>query len=194
MERAAGWVVAVLAVLAVAGCAQRSEVADCADFVMSPSQYTAQFWGRPGAEADDEFQFVCRAAVYGRAQLIYARMAQQRSTNPAVTRFAAETAAFQARLNQHLLQVAIQEEGITPPPGISPADIATRDRLAQLSDGSFDQAYLQTTLADGRAAVGLFRQGSALPQPFIGTFARRNLPQLEQRVSAAENLLRNSGS
>jgi putative membrane protein len=194
MERAAGWIVAVLAALAGASCAPRtSETVDCADVVLSPSQYSMQWWGRPGIVSNDEVQFVCRAAVYGRAQLLNAQLAEQRSSNPAVRQFAAATATAQGEFDRQLRLIAAQQDGIMLPSGLTTAGIETRDRLAPLSNDSFDRAYLQAALQDGRTAVALFRSGSGLPQPAMAGFAQRTLPQLEQRVSAAENLLRESG-
>jgi putative membrane protein len=183
------------AALVGAACARDgTEVVDCADFVMSPSQYTGQARGRFGATDNAELNFVCRAAAYGRAQMIYAEMAQRQAAAPQVRRFAAETLAAQRLLSRRLDQVAIEQEGITPPPGLEPAQIALRDRLAQLSGASFDQAYLQHVVEDGRAALALFHEGSVLPEPFISQFAGHSVPALEQRVSEAQSLLHEPGA
>jgi predicted outer membrane protein len=183
--------VAALAALAVGSCAHKdSEVVHCADFVMSPTQYTAQIRGRFDAMSNEELGFVCRAAAYGRAQMIYAGMAERRATAVPVRRLAGQTLEVQRALNQQLEQVAIAHEGLTPPPGLEPAQIAGREALARLSDGGFDRAYLRRVVEDGRAAIALFRAGSVLPQPPMSAFAGAALPALEQRVRAAEGLLR----
>ncbi len=195
MWRVMGWGVASLAVLSMASCAQsRSEAYDCKDFVMSPSQYREQFAGRPGQETQQELDFICRAAVYGDAQATDARMAQERAADPAVKAFAAQIAETQSRMNQRLDRVAIQQEGVTPPRGLDASALAARDRLASLSGNAFDRAYLQKTAQDGTAAAALFRQGSALTEPFLASFAAEALPALEQRVAQAQSLLRQPGS
>ncbi len=177
-------------VLGAASCAHNtSEVADCANFVMSPSQYVGQIRGRLGAMENEELAFVCRAAAYGRAQIIFARMAEQRSANPTLKRFAGKTVDSQRKLSRRLNQIAIQHEGITPPPGLVPRDIEARDRLAQLSGDDFDRGYLHDTVREGRAAIALFRAGGTLPEPLISQFASRALPVLERRVSEAQSLL-----
>lgn len=195
LRRVAGWVSAALAILGAASCIDsRSGVANCADFVMSPSQYTAQIRGRLGAMENEELNFVCRAAIYDRAQIIYARMAGQRSSNPAVKQFAGKTFDAQRTLSRRLNQVAIEHEGITPPPGLDPAVLAALDRLGQLSGDGFDRTYLQYTVEQGQAAIALFREGCTLPEPFISQFAGRALPVLEQRVGEAQRLLQETGS
>lgn len=192
--RVTGWVSAALAILASA-CAHRdTEIADCADFVMSPSQYVAQIRGRIGAMEDEELTFICRAAAYGRAQIIYARMAELRSADPAVKRFAGKTGDAQEKLSRRLSQIAIQHEGITPPPGLELTELAARDRLAQLSGEDFDRLYLQFAMEQGHAAIALFRAGGALPEPLVSQFASGALPVLEQRVREAQSLLRETGS
>jgi putative membrane protein len=185
---------AALTALAVGSCAdQHAEVANCADFVMSPSQYTAQIRGRIGAEDNDELAFICHAATYGRAQILYARLAEERAADPAVRGFAARTLESQTRLSRRLNHVAVQHEGLTPPPGLEPAQLAARDRLAQLSGDGFDRAYLQVSAEEGSAAVALFREGCTLVAPFVSQFAGAALPELERRTSAAQSLLRQGG-
>lgn len=198
MRRLPRRLLAALIVLGAASCAHNTsevaeEVADCANFVMSPSQYVGQIRGRLGAMENEELDFVCRAAAYGRAQIIYARMAERRSANPTVKQFAGKTIDSQRKLSRRLDQVAIQHEGITPPPGLDPRDIEARDRLAQLSGDDFDHSYLRDIVREGRAAIALFRAGGALPEPLIGRFASRALPVLEQRVSEAQSLLQETG-
>lgn len=191
VRRVTGWVSAALAILGASSCAHHdAELANCADFVMSPSQYVGQIRGRLGAMENEELNFVCRATVYGRAQIIYAKMAEQRSADPIVKQFAGRTGDAQRKLSRRLNQIAIQHEGITPPPGLDPSVLAARDQLAQLSGDDFDRSYLQYTVQQGRAAIALFREGGALPQPLVSHYARRALPLLEQRVREAQSLLR----
>jgi predicted outer membrane protein len=192
--RVTGWVAAALAILLSSCAHDDAETANCADFVMSPSQYTAQIRGRIGAMEEGELTFVCRAAAYGRAQLIYARMAELRSADPVVKQFAGRTGDAQQTLSRRLDQVAIQHEGITPPPGLEPAELAARDRLAQLSGEDFDRVYLHFAVEQGEAAIALFREGGGLPEPLVSQFASGALPVLEQRVRDARSLLRGSGS
>jgi putative membrane protein len=195
MRRVVGWLLATLALSGVSACAgsNRSAVVDCQDFVQSPSQYDMQFQGPAGQESQREFNFICRAAVYGRAQLTYARMAQERSANPAVKDFAATVVSTQSETSQRLSQIAIQQEGVTAPRGLDAAHLAVRDQLAQLSGNAFDRAYLQNAVEDGRAAIDLFRKESSTMEPVMGKFAAAELPTIEQRVSQAQGLLPQAG-
>lgn len=194
MRRVPGWMLATLAVLGASSCAQhRAEVVDCKNFVMSPSQYMEQFAGRPGQETQQELSFICHADIYGRAQMIYAGMAQQRSASPAVREFAAQSAAAQREMIQRLNQIAIQQEGVTPPRGLDASHLALRNQLAQLSGAAFDRAYLQSAVQDGQAAIALFRKAGSGMEPILGQFASGALPGLQQRASQAQGLLQQAG-
>jgi putative membrane protein len=195
MRRVAARAVAALAVLAAAACAEsRSEAYDCTDFVMSPSQYMEQFAGRPGQETQQELSFVCHATLYGRAQLIFARMAQERAADPAVKAFAAQVSETQSRMNHRLNQIAIEQEGVRPPSGLDAADLAAREQLAALSGHDFDRVYLRHIAEQGKAAIALFHKGGALREPLLNKFAVGAQPALEERVTQAEGLLQQSRS
>jgi putative membrane protein len=194
MRRVVGWLLATLAVLGISSCAHhRSEAVDCHEFIMAPSQYGQQFQGRPGQESQSELNFMCRVAVYGRAQLTYAQMAQQRSATPAVKQFAAQVSEAQSEMSRRLSQIAIQQEGVTVPRGLDADHLALRDQLAQLSGNAFDRAYLQNAVQDGRAAIALFRKESSSAEPVMGQFAAKGLPVIEQRVGQAQALLQQTG-
>lgn len=194
MRRVPGSLMTALALLGVSACAgHRAEVADCRDFVMSPSQYDQQFQGRPGQETQGELNFICRTSVYGRAQLTFARMAQQQSANPAVKDFALQVGQSQAEMTKRLDQIAIQQEGVTAPHGLDAEQLAVRSQLAQLSGNAFDRAYLQHVVQDSQAAITLFRHEASTVEPVMSQFAANGLPMLQERVNQAQGLLQQAG-
>jgi predicted outer membrane protein len=195
MRRTVGWLLASLVVMATSSCAHHraAEVVDCRQYMMEPSQYGQQFQGRPGQETEREAGFICRAAVYGHAQVSYARMAEQRSANPAVRDFAAKVLDAQSEMNRRLDQIAIQQEGMNPPRGLDAARAEQRRQLAQLSGNAFDRAYLQYTVNDGFAAIGDFRREASTVEPVMGRFASNGLPVVQDRVRQAQALLGQTG-
>jgi putative membrane protein len=194
MKRILGCMLAVLAVLGTASCAgHRTEVADCRDFFISPSAYGQQFAGRPGQESQQELNFICQALMYGRGQVTYARMAQQRSGNPAVKEFASQVIDAQGQMNERIHQIAVQQEGVTPPRGLDAPHLAVRDQLAQLSGNAFDRAYLQSAAEDSRLALAFFHKEASTREPVMGQFAANALPVLQQRVTQAQGLAQQSG-
>src|SRR5262249_13207803 len=139
----------VLAVLGASACAKREiAVVDCADFVVSPSQFAVEFVGPAGTVTQQEHTFICRATMFARGQVIFGRMAPQRTQSPAVLQSAQATANDAADLNHRLARIAIQQDGVPPPRGLDLPHFAIRDRLAGLSGYAFDRAYLQQAIAE----------------------------------------------
>jgi len=181
----------MLILLGASACAGRNaEVADCANFVVSPSEFLMEFAGRPGTVTQEEHTFVCHATMFGRAQMAFARMAQRQAANPAVVKFAEQTLDEQATMNRHLFRIAEQEDGIVPPRGLDAPHLAMRDQLAQLSGDAFDRAYLQYTVQDGQAMIPVFnKETSSGAEPALNHFAANALPLIEQRVRSAQSII-----
>jgi putative membrane protein len=195
MRRLAGSMLALLGALAASACIQdRTAVTDCNDFVMTPSEDMEQYAGRPAQQTQQELDFTCHAAMYGRAQIAYARLAEQQSASPAVKAFAATVLQTQKRLDERLSRIAIERVGVTPPRSLDAAHQALHEQLARLSGNAFDRAYLENSIADGEAAIALFRKGASGVDPLMGQFAHRAVPGLEERVSHAQSALQQVGS
>ncbi|MGO8919186.1 MAG: DUF4142 domain-containing protein [Stellaceae bacterium] len=181
----------MLILLGAAACAERhAGVVDCAHFGPSPSQFGAEFSGYAGTVMQQEYSFVCHATTFGRAQMDFARMAQQQAANPTVVRFAADTIDEQATINRHLFRIAIQQDGIAPPRELDAPHLAMRDQLARLSGDAFDRAYLHYVVQDGQAAIAVFnKETSAGAEPDLSRFAADALPRIEQRVLLAQSII-----
>jgi predicted outer membrane protein len=194
MRRVVGWLLATLAVIGTSSCAhQRSQVVDCKEFIMEPSQYGQQFQGEPGQEAQAELNFICQVSVYGYAQMSYARLAEERAASPAVKDFAAKVLDAQSEMNNRIRQIAIQQEGVTAPRGLDAARLDQREQLAGLSGGAFDRAYLQMTVQDGLGVLRVFHREASTAEPVMGRFAGNGQPVIEERVRQAQSLLGQTG-
>lgn len=191
MRGAAGRLLAMFILLGASACAgPHADVADCARFGPSPSQFGTEFSGRAGTVTQQEYSFVCRATAFGRAQMDFARMAQRQSANPAVLSFAASTLDEQATMNRHLYRIAIQQDGIRPPRDLDAPHLAFRNQLAQLSGNAFDLAYLQAEVQDGQAAITVFTQEVTTgAEPDLNRFAADALPLLQRRVQLAQGMM-----
>lgn len=181
---------AMFAALVLSSCAERqSSVVDCADFVLSPTQYHIEFAGRAGMITQQEYTFICHATVLGRADLAFARMAQQQSTNPAVTEFAGKVISTQQGIDRNLTNIAEQQEGVSPPRGLDASGLAARDQLSGLSDGAFDRAYLQHASENSRMAIAAYKEEIASgSEPTLRAFATDVLPTLEERLAQSERV------
>jgi putative membrane protein len=190
-KRAAMRWLAALIVLGASACAQRQAgVVDCTNFVVSPSDFGITFAGRAGTVTQQEHTFICRGLMVGRAQLTFARMAQQQSTNPAVMRYAEQAIGEQEEMNRRLARIAVQQDGIIPPRGLDAPHLAMRDQLAQLSGYAFDRAYLENEVREGRAAIANFKQEmEAGAEPVLNKFAANALPLVARRVQLAQSMI-----
>lgn len=182
---------AAAVILGAASCAGREDaVVDCADFTVTPSEFHMEFAGRAGGVTEQEHTFICRGTIYGRAQVAFARMAQQRAASSAVVRYAERALGEQETLNRRLDRIAVQEDGIIPPAGLDVAHLAARDRLSGLSGDAFDRAYLETEIRDGQAAIADFKEEVASgAEPLLNKFAAAALSQVEQRVQLAQSMI-----
>lgn len=186
----AGWSAALILLGASCCAEQQAGVTDCADFLISPSEFHMQFAGRPGTVTQQEHTFVCQAAIFGRAQILFAGMAQRQAANPAVARFAGRTLEEQAKMKRRLFRLAEQQDGIVPPRGLDASHLAMRDQLATLSGDAFDRAYLRYAVEDGRAAIAVFsEEASSGAEPNLNRFAAVAVPLLEQRVRLAQSIM-----
>ncbi len=190
MRRGIERLLATLTLLSAASCAGRqADVTDCKDFAPSPSEYQMEFAGRAGAVTQQEHTFICRATIFSRSQLSFARLAQQQATNPAVMRFAEGTIDSQERMRRRLFEIAMQQDGVIPPHGLDAPHLAMRDQLAGLSGAAFDRAYLQTAARDGQAAAADFAQeATSGGEPTLNRFAADMLPLIEQRARLAQSM------
>jgi putative membrane protein len=179
-----------LTMMAVSACAKRdAAVTDCADFVISPSQFQMQFYGPAGTVTQQELTFICRATVFGMAQVTVAQMALVRAEHPGVRHVGQKVVEEQERMNRVLRLVATEQDGMKPPDALDESGIAMLDRLARLSDGAFDRAYMQITVDETQSAVADFREEATLGvEPTLLRFAVKSLPLLEARLELAQGL------
>jgi putative membrane protein len=191
MKGAAVRCLAALIVLGASSCAERRDaVVDCADFVVSPSEYLMEIAGRAGRVTQQEHTFICHGMIFGTAQVTFAKMAQQQAASPEVMRYAEQTIGEQETMNRRLDRIAVQEDGIIPPSGLDAAHLAMRDQLARLSGDAFDRAYLENEVRDGQAAIADFKEElESGAEPVLNKFVAKALPLVERRVELAQSMI-----
>jgi putative membrane protein len=192
MRRTGMGLLAVLLPLGASACVESpyyARVADCSDFVLSPTRYHVEYAGRAGMVTQQELNFVCAAAMLGRTEVISARMAQDRASSPAVIDFAARAADEQQRLDHSLAEIAEQHDGVVPPTGLDAPHIAMLDQLAGLSGAAFDRAYLQKELQEDRIAMAVFTAEAASgSEPLLSKFAASAVPLVQDRLRLAQSI------
>ncbi len=183
-------IVAVIGLLMLPSCAPaRVDIADCAGNAATPPfYYVANTPGTVTTTRQDR-DFLCQAATSGTAELTFARIALQRSQNPAVRNFAWQVAGDHGRANQELTTLAVDQAGLTLPQGLSNFDLIVRNDLVTRTGPGFDQAYLQVVTGEHHNAIPYFQQELASgSQPDIRRFAEQTLPMLQRHIQMAQGL------
>jgi putative membrane protein len=140
---------------------------------------------KPGRMPDQ--RFANDAAHGGMAEIEFSKLAAERASSPEVKAFAQKMVDDHSKANDELKAIA-QGKNMTLPANLSVKDKATRDRLATLSGGPFDRAYMQTMVDDHVAAVALFaREGRTGKDPDFKRFATNTAPKLEEHLEMARS-------
>jgi len=136
--------------------------------------------------SDLDRQFVIDAAQGGMAEVRLSQLALERSTNPEVKQFAQQMIQEHTRVNEELMQLAIQK-GITPPTDVGPKYEAAMMRLMQLSGASFDQAYMNEGGINAHLEnTAVYQRQAGLGEdPDLKAFAARILPRVQGHLEMA---------
>jgi putative membrane protein len=147
------------------------------------------------AKADKSF--IDNVARDGQGEVAIAQLAEQKGSSPAVKQLAQRLVADHTKANQQLQQIA-EQEGVTPPKGMSQEQSDTRAKLEKLNGAAFDRAFLQGQVQDHQKDVQYFqREANTLQDPKLKSFAQQTLPVLQQHLQMAqqaESQLSSSGS
>ena len=135
-----------------------------------------------------EIKFAQKAASAGLAEIKMGELAQQKSDNEEVRRFAIEVANDYENAYEKLL-IAASEMGINTTSKISAEQKRQYDELAKLSGSEFDQAYISAKVKGYTEIVQLYRvearKGDATE---LQLFAAYIVPKLEQHLAAAQDI------
>lgn len=147
---------------------------------------------RTNVPAGDE-QFIRTAAETSMTQVDLGKLAEQKSQNPEVKKFAQMMVQDHAKLTEQLKQMGMSE-GINLPTSSSRRDADARRSLATSSGPGFDRAYAQRALTDLERQIAEFKRGaSTATKPAVKDFAERSLPMLESQLQQAKQLMGQTG-
>ena len=132
--------------------------------------------------------FAADTAAGGVAEVELAKLAKEKSTNPAVTAFADRMIADHGAADAQLKQVAARL-GWTLPTDMGPQHRETYSNLKKLSGERFDAAYRLAMVSDHSKTVAAFEQQAEYGKtPELSAFARTVLPTLQQHLEMAQAL------
>jgi putative membrane protein len=160
-------ILAALAVVALAAGAARAQPA------LVPVPYRPdRFESRPLSPGD--LAFVVGAATASAAEIDFARLAMERSGDPAVRGYAGRMLAENARMSDELA-VLLARQGLAIAPAAGAAERDDRRWLAGLSGADFDRGYATLVVHEHGDDLAAFRRererGSNIR---VRSFAARN--------------------
>lgn len=147
---------------------------------------------RSNAPYNDE-QFVRNAAEASMSQVDIGKVAEQRSQNPEVKKFAQMMVEEHAKLTEQLKQMGMSEN-INLPTSVSRDDANAHRSLNTMNGPNFDRAYLERVSSELHRQLGAFERGASLgTKPALKEYAQRTQPTLESELQQVKQLLARVG-
>lgn len=142
----------------------------------------------PAELGADDKSFLIQAAEANMAETLMGQMAEQRSNNPVIRRFATEMVRDHGQLLTKVRKVA-STKGFALPYSIDNADDAAQQHFSSLSGSQFDRAYMSLMVKDhSRDVAQLDDAINHAADPQVQHFAASALPTLRAHLSEAEQI------
>ena len=140
-------------------------------------------------------QFLAKATISGLDEVELSRIAAQKASNPEVKQFAERMVKDHTAVNDKLKQEAARHKlnpnGNYGTPPLEPDKKAAtfKQDLEGLSDGKFDQTYIDHTVQDHVKAVALFQEEATNGKDTgMRNLADTTLPTLKDHLQRAQQL------
>ena len=157
--------------------------------LMSAVTAATILWGSAAFGQDQSAKdFVNKATIAGKTEVILARLALKNSQADDVHTFAKQMIKDHGEANVQLASIA-KSKNLSVPAHIDAKHRAVVESLRTQTGAAFDAAYAKQMVADHEEAVALFKSAaSANMDPDLGAFAQKTLPTLEHHKSMADAL------
>jgi len=139
-----------------------------------------------GSSADT--LFYKNLAAGGMAEVDLGKLAEQKSTDPKVKKFAEMMVKDHSAANEKLESLASSKQ-ISLPKSLDSSHEATKTKLEALSGDSFDKSYIESQLKDHEKTVILLKTEISSGQDADAkAFAQSVLPTVEHHLQAVRTL------
>lgn len=133
-------------------------------------------------------QFILGVALRGMRQIEAAKIAIDKTSNPAIKQYAQKVVREQGKATGALKRIA-GKQSMTIPDSIDPKQQADVDRLSKLSGEGFDRAYMKDQVKMHERSLRDFqREVKDGRDESVKQFAARVLPLVEQHLQTAKDL------
>ena len=132
-------------------------------------------------------KFITKAAQGGMAEVQLAQLAQQKSTDDNVKKFAQKMIDDHTPANDKLTQIATAK-GDTPPTDLSAADQKMMSKLQGMDGKKFDSTYLKGQVKSHKEMLKLFSDESKKGSDAdLKAFADQTIPVVQSHITMAQN-------
>jgi putative membrane protein len=139
-------------------------------------------------------KFVKAAAEDSMAAIKIGQLAEQKTTNPNIKRFAQQQVQTHQSMHNQLQPIA-QQSNVTLPTQLNSRDQKEYNRLSSLSGTQFDQDYTRWAAQSHQRALDAFQQESRSGQNAqLKTFASNSTPTIQRNLQMAQSLERGGGA
>jgi putative membrane protein len=141
----------------------------------------------PAWAADDDADFVAKAASGGMLEVELGRHAAQNATDPSVRQFGERMVSDHGKANQELKAVA-QGAGLAVPAQMNDEHRKMVEKLSELRGPELDKAYMDMMVEDHDHDVDAFRDQAEQGESAVDRWAAKTLPTLEAHLQQAKSV------
>lgn len=132
--------------------------------------------------------FMMKAAQGGMAEVELGKLAQTKSQNAEVKKFAQMMIEDHSNANTELKSLATKKS-VTLPTDVNAEQKETADKLKTLAGAEFDKAYVETMVSDHKKSVDLFEKESTVgADADAKAFAAKTLPKIKAHLKMIEEI------
>jgi len=132
--------------------------------------------------------FIMKAAQGGMAEVELGKLAQTKSQNAEVKKFAQMMIEDHSNANTELKALATKKS-VTLPTEVNAEQKATADKLKTLSGAEFDKAYVETMVSDHKKTVDLFeKESTGGADADAKAFAAKTLPKIKAHLEMIQGI------
>lgn len=141
------------------------------------------------AMSESDMEFARMAAMGGMAEVKWAEVAMQKSTNKAVKKYASKMMKDHTKANNNLMKVAAKHN-MTLPTTMSDEQMQVMSQLQQASAADFDKMYIQMSGVDAHQKMEALFQGevSGGSDEDLKSFAAKTLPVVQMHLKMAQDM------
>ena len=141
-----------------------------------------------GTLASGDRTFVEKAALGGMTEVQASKLAESKTSNPAVKDFATHMVGDHTKAGDELTKIAAGKS-VTTPGTLDKSHQGDVDKLAKLSGDDFDKAYVKQMLSDHKSTVSLFeKEAKSGKDADLQAFAGKTLPTLQGHLKSVQDL------